>query len=87
VAEEGGMDNELQREILKLKRAKDCIILAHNYQRPEIQEIADYLGDSFELSLKAARTDAKSILFCGVSFMAQVAAILSPDKNRSRPWI
>ncbi|MFQ6033724.1 MAG: quinolinate synthase NadA [Candidatus Bipolaricaulia bacterium] len=75
------MDDELQREILELKRAKDVLILAHNYQRPEVQEIADHVGDSFELARRAAEADAKIILFCGVDFMAEVAAILNPDKR------
>jgi len=72
---------ELQAEIRRLARARNAVVLAHNYQRPEIQNVADYVGDSLGLSRQAAGTQANVIIFCGVHFMAETAAILSPQKR------
>lgn len=75
------MLNELQKEIIRLKEEKNAIILAHNYQPKEIQEIADFLGDSLELCIKASQVTQDIIVFCGVDFMAETAYILNPDKK------
>ena len=73
-------DQRLTDEIRDLKARRRAVILAHNYQLPEIQDLADFCGDSLGLSIEASKTDAEVIVFCGVRFMAETAKILSPRK-------
>ncbi len=78
---EGSRVRELQEEIRELARTRDAVILAHNYQVAEVQDVADFVGDSLGLSRQAAAHDASTIAFCGVHFMAETAAILAPEKT------
>lgn len=75
------MIKDIQQEIIRLKKDKDICILAHCYQSPEILEIADFVGDSFALSVEASKVENKTVIMCGVRFMAETVKILSPDKK------
>jgi quinolinate synthase len=81
VLQESFLDERLFEKIKKLKDERKAVILAHNYQPAEIQDLADFCGDSLGLSINAAKTDARVIVFCGVQFMAETTAILSPEKT------
>src|SRR5450756_1949880 len=76
---------ELQAEIKRAARDRNAVILAHNYERPEVQDVADVVGDSLGLSREAAKTTADVIVFCGVHFLAETAASLSPAKSGRLP--
>ena len=87
------LNEQLIEKIEVLKQKRNAVILAHNYQSGEIQDLADFCGDSLGLSVQASQTDAEVIVFCGVMFMAETAAILSPektvllpDKTAGCPW-
>ena len=75
----------LQAEIRALAKRRNAVVIAHNYQRPEVQDVADFVGDSLGLSRQAAKTPAEVIIFAGVHFMAETAAILSRPAAPSRP--
>ncbi len=75
------LDLDYKHRVFELKKQRDVLVLAHNYQLPEVQDIADFVGDSLALSKQAASTQSDVILFCGVHFMAETASILCPDKK------
>ena len=77
---------ELVQKITELKKEKNAIVLAHYYSNPDVQDVADFLGDSLELSRKAGTADADIIVFAGVHFMAETAALISPNKKVLVPW-